>query len=183
MDSFGQLERADTGPMTPRPTRSASPCARSPSTRPFPAHSTTSPPPRSGSTSPPPSPRCNADPALLERVLVNLLGNAVRHSPPHTPPHLTGSVHGQRVELQIIDHGPGIPATDRDAAFRAFQRLGDNDNTSGIGLGLALSRDLTEAMGGTLTAESTPGGGLTMILTLTAATRREQLPKPADRPR
>jgi len=49
-----------------------------------------------------------------------------------------------------------------------FQRLGDTDNTAGVGLGLALSRGLTEAMGGTLTAEDTPGGGLTMTVSLSA---------------
>jgi two-component system sensor histidine kinase KdpD len=113
-------------------------------------------------------PEVQADPALLQRVLVNVLANATRFSPGHAPPRLAGSTRGQQVELRIVDHGPGIPATDRDAAFRPFQRLGDHDNGSGIGLGLALARGLTEAMGGTLTAADTPGGGLTMILTLAA---------------
>jgi two-component system sensor histidine kinase KdpD len=53
--------------------------------------------------------------------------------------------------------------------FVPFQRLGDTDNTAGVGLGLALSRGLTEAMGGTLEPEETPGGGLTMVLSLPAA--------------
>jgi two-component system sensor histidine kinase KdpD len=53
--------------------------------------------------------------------------------------------------------------------FVPFQRLGDTDNTTGVGLGLALSRGLTEAMGGTLEPEETPGGGLTMTLSLPAA--------------
>jgi two-component system sensor histidine kinase KdpD len=52
--------------------------------------------------------------------------------------------------------------------FVPFQRLGDTDNTTGVGLGLALSRGLTEAMGGTLDPEETPGGGLTMTLSLPA---------------
>jgi two-component system sensor histidine kinase KdpD len=70
--------------------------------------------------------------------------------------------------LRIVDRGPGIPEEDRDRIFVPFQRLGDTDNTSGVGLGLALSRGLTEAMGGTLEPEDTPGGGLTMTLSLPA---------------
>jgi two-component system sensor histidine kinase KdpD len=68
-----------------------------------------------------------------------------------------------------VDRGPGIPEDDRDKIFVPFQRLGDTDNTAGVGLGLALSRGLTEAMGGTLEPEDTPGGGLTMALSLPAA--------------
>ena len=66
----------------------------------------------------------------------------------------------------MIDGGPGIPADQRDQVFLPFQRLGDTDNTTGVGLGLALSRGLTEAMGGSLEAEDTPGGGLTMVVRL-----------------
>ncbi len=73
-----------------------------------------------------------------------------------------------RVELRVVDRGPGIPEQDRDRMFVPFQRLGDTDNTTGVGLGLALSRGLTEAMGGTLDPEETPGGGLTMTLSLPA---------------
>jgi len=75
------------------------------------------------------------------------------------------------VDLRVIDRGPGIPAKERDQVFVPFQRLGDTDNTTGVGLGLALSRGFTEAMGGTLTAEDTPGGGLTMTLSLPTAER------------
>jgi two-component system sensor histidine kinase KdpD len=110
-----------------------------------------------------------ADPGLLERVVANLVGNALRYCPPGTPPLVTGSSLGVRVELRVIDRGPGIPAADLDRVFTPFQRLGDTDNTTGVGLGLALSRGLTEAMGGTLTPEETPGGGLTMVVSLTAA--------------
>jgi two-component system sensor histidine kinase KdpD len=111
-------------------------------------------------------PMLRADPGLLERVLVNLIANALRYSPAERPPMITGSRHGDTVELRIIDHGPGIP-TDRWAGvFLPFQRLGDRDNHTGVGLGLALSRGLTEAMGGTLVPDETPGGGLTMILAL-----------------
>jgi two-component system, OmpR family, sensor histidine kinase KdpD len=110
-----------------------------------------------------------ADPAILERVVVNLTENALRYSPAGKPPLLTASVLGDRVELRVIDRGPGIPEQDKERMFVPFQRLGDTDNTTGVGLGLALSRGLTEAMGGTLTAEDTPGGGLTMTVSLPAA--------------
>jgi two-component system, OmpR family, sensor histidine kinase KdpD len=110
-----------------------------------------------------------ADPAILERVVVNLTENALRYSPAGKPPLLAASALGDRVELRVIDRGPGIPEEDKERMFVPFQRLGDTDNTTGVGLGLALSRGLTEAMGGTLTAEDTPGGGLTMTVSLPAA--------------
>jgi two-component system sensor histidine kinase KdpD len=113
-------------------------------------------------------PEVLADPGLLERVIANLVGNAVRYSPPGSPPVVTGSSLGDRVELRIIDRGPGIPLPELEQVFAPFQRLGDTDNTTGVGLGLALSRGLTEAMGGSVTPEETPGGGLTMVVSLTA---------------
>jgi two-component system, OmpR family, sensor histidine kinase KdpD len=124
-----------------------------------------------------------ADPALLERILANLLSNAVRHSPPDQPPAITASEHAGTVEIRVIDHGPGIPVADRDRVFLPFQRLGDRNNDTGVGLGLALSRGLAEVMGGSLDPETTPGGGLTMALRLptadTAATDPGQAPDPA----
>ncbi|MFF4620314.1 DUF4118 domain-containing protein [Nonomuraea jabiensis] len=116
-------------------------------------------------------PEIVADPALLERVLVNLMSNAVRYSPPDEPVLVTASRHGEHVEIRVIDRGPGIPPEAHDRVFQPFQRLGDRDNHSGVGLGLALCRGLTEAMGGTLVPEETPGGGLTMILTVPVASR------------
>lgn len=110
-----------------------------------------------------------ADPPLLERVIANLVSNAVRHSPAGRPVTIGASALSGRVELRVIDRGPGIQITDWERAFEPFQRLGDTDNTTGLGLGLALSRGLTEAMGGTLTPEETPGGGLTMVVSLPAA--------------
>ncbi|MDQ1621423.1 MAG: two-component system, OmpR family, sensor histidine kinase KdpD [Actinomycetota bacterium] len=114
-------------------------------------------------------PEVLADPGLLERVIANLVGNAARYSPPGKPPVVTGSSLGGRVELRVIDRGQGIPSPELEQVFAPFQRLGDTDNTTGVGLGLALSRGLTEAMGGTLSPEETPGGGLTMVVSLTAA--------------
>jgi two-component system sensor histidine kinase KdpD len=110
-----------------------------------------------------------ADPPLLERVVANLVANAVRHTPSGKDVLVSASALGSRVELRVVDQGPGLRPEDRDRVFEPFQRMGDTDNTTGLGLGLALSRGLAEAMGGTLTPEETPGGGLTMVLSLPAA--------------
>ncbi|MEU8922916.1 sensor histidine kinase KdpD [Kitasatospora sp. NPDC048545] len=115
-----------------------------------------------------------ADPPLLERVLANLIANALRHNAPGAPVLVTASHHADQVEIRVVDRGPGIAPEDRDRVFLPFQRLGDTDNTTGVGLGLALSRGLAEAMGGTLEVEDTPGGGTTMLLTLPAATQVEE---------
>jgi two-component system sensor histidine kinase KdpD len=110
-----------------------------------------------------------ADPVLLQRVVVNLVSNAVRFAPVGSPPRVAASEHADRVQLRIVDTGPGIPEERREDVFVPFQRLGDTDNTVGVGLGLALSKGFVEAMGGTLEVEDTPGGGLTMVVDLPAA--------------
>ncbi|WP_017594771.1 sensor histidine kinase [Nocardiopsis potens] len=114
-------------------------------------------------------PTVRADAGLLERVLVNVVRNALRFSPDGSPPRITAAEGDDTVELRVADHGPGVPEAERDRLFVPFQRLGDSDNTTGLGLGLALSRGLTEAMGGTLEPETTSGGGLTMKITLPTA--------------
>ena len=117
------------------------------------------------------------DPGLLERVIVNVVANAQRYAP--GPPLLSAVAVDDRVELRVVDTGPGIPVADRDLVFLPFQRLGDTSST-GLGLGLALSRGLVEAMAGTLALEDTPGGGLTLAVSLpavpTAASRTEVTP-------
>ena len=110
-----------------------------------------------------------ADPGLLERAIANLASNAVRHSPAGQPVLITASSLAGRVELRVADRGPGIPRKDRERVFQPFQRFGDRANETGIGLGLALSRGLVEAMGGSLEPEDTPGGGTTMVISLPAA--------------
>jgi two-component system sensor histidine kinase KdpD len=118
---------------------------------------------------PPDLPELRADPGLLERILANLLSNALRHSPPDRPPRVSATATADRVELRVADSGPGVPETDWDRIFVPFQRLGDRTTGAGVGLGLALSRGLAEAMGGTLRPDRTPGGGLTMVLSLPPA--------------
>jgi two-component system, OmpR family, sensor histidine kinase KdpD len=113
-----------------------------------------------------------ADPAITERVLVNLISNALRYSPAPLAPLVTARRLGNRVELLVIDHGPGIPAADRKRAFLPFQRLGDAGSRTSVGLGLAVSRSLAETMGGTVEPEETPGGGLTMVVSLPAVPSR-----------
>ena len=117
-------------------------------------------------------PEVMADPAILERIIVNLVSNALRYSPAQAAPLLTAGARRDWVVLRVIDHGPGIPEADRTRAFLPFQRLGETGKTPGLGLGLVVSRGLTEAMGGTVQPEETPGGGLTMAVSLPAAPGR-----------
>nr|WP_198428178.1 sensor histidine kinase KdpD [Nocardia bovistercoris] len=123
-----------------------------------------------------------ADAGLLERVLANLIDNALRHSGVDTPVRVTAEQVSDRVTLAVIDVGPGIPQDAEEQLFEPFQRLGDRDNTTGVGLGLSVVRGFTEAMGGAVHAEPTPGGGLTMIVDLAAADPRPGADNGADRP-
>ncbi|MFI0902038.1 ATP-binding protein [Streptomyces sioyaensis] len=109
------------------------------------------------------------DPGLLERSVANLVENAVKYSPDGTAVLVSASALGDRVELRIADRGPGVPDSAKDRIFEPFQRYGDAPRGAGVGLGLAVARGFAEAMGGTLAAEDTPGGGMTMVLTLRAA--------------
>ncbi|RCV55858.1 ATP-binding protein [Marinitenerispora sediminis] len=125
-------------------------------------------------------PRVHADRGLLERAVANVVENAVRHHPADGGPvRVAASALGGTVELRVTDHGPGVPDESKERIFEAFQRLGDAPRGTGIGLGLAVARGFTEAMGGSLTAEDTPGGGLTMVFRLHglagAASEREDL--------
>jgi two-component system sensor histidine kinase KdpD len=115
------------------------------------------------------APLASADAVLLQRVVVNVLANALRHSPTGSRVRVSTSGTDDSVEIRIADHGPGIAPERRGDMFVPFQRLGDTDNTMGLGLGLALSKGFTEGMGGTLTPEDTPGSGLTMVIALPAA--------------
>jgi two-component system sensor histidine kinase KdpD len=108
-----------------------------------------------------------ADPGLLERVLANLFSNALRYSPAGRPPELHAFVAGSTVRLEVADHGPGVPDELKERIFEPFERVGDRH--PGVGLGLAVARGFAEAMGGRIGAFDTPGGGLTVRVTLPAA--------------
>ncbi|MET8248372.1 sensor histidine kinase KdpD [Streptomyces sp. NPDC005202] len=122
-------------------------------------------------------PMVAVDPGLLERSVANLVENAVKYSPPREPILVSASSIADRVEVRVVDRGPGVPDEAKDRIFEPFQRHGDAPRGAGVGLGLAVARGFAEAMNGTLTAEDTPGGGLTMVLSLRAAgARHEPLP-------
>jgi two-component system sensor histidine kinase KdpD len=108
-----------------------------------------------------------ADSGLLERVLANLVDNALRYAQ-ESPVRVTAGQVGDRVLIAVVDEGPGIPRGTEDQLFAPFQRLGDHDTSIGVGLGLSVARGFVEAMGGTISATDTPGGGLTVEIDLAA---------------
>jgi two-component system, OmpR family, sensor histidine kinase KdpD len=112
-------------------------------------------------------PMVHTDAGLLERVVANLVGNAVRVSAGE-PVRVLAHVLPGTIEVLVVDRGPGVPVAQRERMFEPFQRLGDTSD-GGLGLGLAVARGLTAALGGTLSAEDTPGGGLTMVLAVPRA--------------
>ncbi|PRC41809.1 histidine kinase, partial [Mycobacterium sp. ITM-2017-0098] len=108
-----------------------------------------------------------ADSGLLERVLANVVDNAVRYA--HDGPvRVTAGRIGKRVLIAVVDVGPGIARGAETELFAPFQRLGDQDTSTGVGLGLSVARGFVEAMGGTISATDTPGGGLTVEIDLAA---------------
>jgi two-component system sensor histidine kinase KdpD len=108
-----------------------------------------------------------ADPGLLERVLANLFSNALNHAPATMPPALIARRQDDTVVLEVIDHGPGVPDGLKSEIFEPFRRF--DDRKVGVGLGLAVAKGFTEAMGGAIVAADTPGGGLTVRITLPVA--------------
>jgi len=110
-----------------------------------------------------------ADPALLERAVANLVGNAVTWSPAGGVVLVSGFRKDERVQLHVIDRGPGIPIAQRDVVVQPFHRLGDGGGGGGLGLGLAIADRFIAAMSGSLELRDTPGGGLTAVVTLPAS--------------
>ncbi|WP_461028134.1 sensor histidine kinase, partial [Streptomyces sparsus] len=123
-------------------------------------------------------PMVAVDPGLLERAVANVVENAVKYSPPGERVKVSASALHDRVELRVTDRGPGVPDSDKARIFEPFQRYGDVPRGVGVGLGLAVARGFAESMGGTLEAEDTPGGGMTMVLTLRAGAGRPPLDAP-----
>jgi two-component system sensor histidine kinase KdpD len=119
-----------------------------------------------------------ADPGLLERVLANVFANALQHSPAGRPPVLRAHQAAGTVVLDVIDHGPGVPDEQKSRIFEPFQRF--DERKAGVGLGLAVARGFTETMGGTIVAADTPGGGLTVRITLPVAGRNVSSMQGAD---
>jgi two-component system sensor histidine kinase KdpD len=111
-------------------------------------------------------PPVRVDAGLLERVVANLVDNAVRHTAGDVLVSVALTAAG--VALHVVDHGPGVDDASKPRLFEPFQRLGDAPAGEGVGLGLAVAKGLTEAMGGHLTASDTEGGGLTMTVVLPA---------------
>ncbi|MDX2708153.1 sensor histidine kinase KdpD [Streptomyces sp. PA03-6a] len=114
-------------------------------------------------------PMVSVDPGLLERSVANIVENAVKYSPAGTRVLVAASALGGHVDLRVVDRGPGVPDVAKERIFEPFQRYGDAPRGNGVGLGLAVARGFADAMGATLQPEDTPGGGLTMVLTLPAA--------------
>jgi two-component system, OmpR family, sensor histidine kinase KdpD len=114
-------------------------------------------------------PDVSADHGLLERALANIIGNAVSFSPDGTPVRVVAGLVPSGVDVRVIDQGPGVSDDERERMFVPFQRLGDSSRREGVGLGLAVARGFVVAMGGSIELEDTPGGGLTVIVSLEVA--------------
>ncbi|WP_344101627.1 sensor histidine kinase [Myceligenerans crystallogenes] len=112
-------------------------------------------------------PLVHTDGGLLERVVANLVSNAVRHAPPDRPVRVAATVTADEVEVRVTDAGPGVPDHRKASMFEPFQRL--DDSGGGLGLGLAVASGLARAVGAALRARDTPGGGLTMIVSVPRA--------------
>jgi two-component system sensor histidine kinase KdpD len=119
-------------------------------------------------------PEVQADPLLLERVVANLVDNALAHSVGDGSVRVEGRRAGEQVVLRIVDRGPGIEPSARERVFQPFQRLGDSHRATGagVGLGLAVARGFARAIGGEIIIEETPGGGATLLVELQAANGR-----------
>ena len=119
-------------------------------------------------------PLVRTDPGLLERVLANLFANALAYSPPGRPPDMHAQQAGNSVIVEITDHGPGVPDELKERMFEPFERLDAGRREArttgnGVGLGLAVVKGFLDTMGGSVAAADTPGGGLTIKVTLPAA--------------
>jgi two-component system sensor histidine kinase KdpD len=125
---------------------------------------------------PPDLPLVEVDSAQIERVLVNLLENALKFSPSGSTVNVRASTIGGDVVVRIEDEGPGVPAADREAIFEPFRRGSAESAQRGTGLGLAIARGFAEANGGGVFAEPRETGGSCFVLTLPATAVTVQVP-------
>jgi two-component system sensor histidine kinase KdpD len=109
------------------------------------------------------------DPVLFEQVLINVLENAAKHTPRGTPIAIAARSDPEQVTIEISDRGPGISATPIERIFDKFQR-GPGASAGGVGLGLAISRGIVEAHGGTILASNREGGGAAFAVRLPRGT-------------
>ncbi len=121
-------------------------------------------------------PLVRADAGQLQRVLVNVLENAVKFSPTDAPVQVTARAAAGRVHVSVTDHGPGIPESDLERIFQPFFRGSAHGAPPGSGLGLAIAHGLAAANGASLTVEPAPNGGATFTLSIPA-------PAPVERRR
>ena len=111
-------------------------------------------------------PLVHIDAVLIERVLCNLLENAVKYTPPGSPIEIGAATSSERVIVTITDHGPGLPRGREEAIFQKFERGRKESATPGVGLGLAICTAIVEAHGGTIRGETRPQGGASFIFEL-----------------
>jgi two-component system sensor histidine kinase KdpD len=111
----------------------------------------------------------DSDPALLERVLANLMGNALTWSPADKPIIVRAHERDNFIQIHIIDYGIGIPHNQRASVLQPFHRLNDTTSSGGLGLGLAIADRLIASMNGRLELRDTPGGGLTAVVIVPSA--------------
>jgi two-component system sensor histidine kinase KdpD len=115
---------------------------------------------------PPDLPLVEIDAVLVERVLCNLLENAVKFSPRASPVELSARVGEDRIEVSVRDHGPGVEPAQQTRIFEMFARGEKESATPGVGLGLAISRAIVECHGGTIGVVNEPSGGARFTFTL-----------------
>jgi signal transduction histidine kinase len=128
---------------------------------------------------PPPEPRwAKADPAACARVVRILIDNALHYAPKGAPIVVSTAQLGNRIVIEVADHGPGVPEDERERIFERFHRGRAAGAESGFGLGLAIGRELAERMGGTLRLKDSDAGAC-FQLSLPATTGSSPAPSPA----
>jgi signal transduction histidine kinase len=121
------------------------------------------------------------DLSAVERILVNLLSNAAKYTPPESAVEVGLERHDGVAVLTVTDHGPGIPEDQRERVFELFYRVNDSAAraTRGVGIGLALARQLVGQLDGTITIGDTPGGGACFTVTIPLVAASQSAPQPS----